>query len=352
LIISVDTALRPLLFRGISPHIVVAGDPQEANFDHFRMIPSEKTRNIFLVADLRVSPLVFDFWQGKIFICDFGSEIMRWITRFSGEIGRLSVWGSVSTVAVSLAYEIGSDPIILLGQDLAYTGGRRYASYTWVDEMGINLVNPEGEGLSMEKDLWDREVWTARNMVSYRDWMAQFFKKVRGSFINSTEGGILKDNLAVMNFVEVANRVLSEPFDAFSILESKWIPFRKRSKFKENLLRELKLLKKKVEEVRSFCEEALSLFKESYDKIVEDIRGMEEKLKMMWRDYPFLGEGFLSYIVSFNRSIERSRMGSQGDYLDRERDAYLFLFAGIRDRALRYEEVIETSMRMLGGEGS
>jgi hypothetical protein len=39
----------------------------------------------------------------------------------------LSVCGSVSTLAFSLAQQLGCSPIVLVGQDLAYTGGEAYA---------------------------------------------------------------------------------------------------------------------------------------------------------------------------------------------------------------------------------
>ncbi|MDK2871314.1 MAG: hypothetical protein PWQ16_666 [bacterium] len=350
LLIAVDTALRPLLYRGIHPHVVVAGDPQDANFDHFRLIDPKETQNIFLVADLRVSPLIFDFWRGKIFICDFGSEIVRWVTRLAGEMGRISVWGSVSTVAISLAYELGCDPIALIGQDLAYTGARKYASYTWIDETGINSVDAEGDGLLVEKNIWGRDTHTAKNMLSYRDWLSQFFRKNRGNYINSTEGGILKDDVMVANFVEVAYNFLREPLGILSILENRWMPFRKKDKFKSVILRELGMLEKRIREIKSFCEEKLSIFEKLYDKIGKDLQEAEEKLKSMWRDYPFLNEVFLPVIFSFNRNIEKARLASEEEYLRREREAYFLLFAGIVEIASNYEKVIGSSMRLLRGE--
>lgn len=346
LLIAVDTALRPLIFRNIHPHIVVAGDPQEANFDHFRIIDPEETRNMFLVADLRISPLIFNFWQGGIFICDFGSEIMRWFTSFVGEIGRLTVWGSVSTVAISLAYELGCNPIILIGQDLAYTGLKRYASYTWVDETAYNLVEPENEGLIRDRDVWDREVWTARNLVAYRDWLVQFFKKTKNVFVNSTEGGILKE-VRVMNFVDVANKALKDSFDVLSIIKRRWMPFKKNEKLKGVILGELEFLKERVLKIKSFCDEKLSLLEKSYDKIIEDIRNSEEELKFMWKEYPFIGDAFLPYFLSFNREIEKSRSISSELSLIKEREAYIFLFAGVRDMALKYIEAIDASIRLL-----
>ncbi|MCS7233174.1 MAG: DUF115 domain-containing protein [Synergistetes bacterium] len=347
LLIAVDTALRPLIVRNIRPHIVVAGDPQEANFDHFRIIDPEETKNIFLVADLRVSSLIFDFWKGGIFICDFGSEIMRWIKGLLGEVGRLTVWGSVSTVAISLAYEFGCDPLILIGQDLAYTGFRRYASYTWIDETTNNLVDPEGEGLIKDRDLWGREVWTARNMVAYRDWLGQFFRKTKGLFVNSTEGGILKEEVKIVNFVDIANRVLRDTFDSLSVIRKRWTPFRRNERIKSVILEEINSLKGKVRKIKSFCEEKLSLLERCCDKIVEGVRNTEGELKLLWKEHPWLGDVFLPYFLSFNREIEKSRTMPPENSLVREYEAYVFLFTGVKNMALKYEEAIDTSIKLL-----
>ncbi|MBC7332564.1 MAG: hypothetical protein H5T91_09130 [Synergistetes bacterium] len=128
------------------------------------------------------------------------------------------------------------------------------------------------------------------------------------------------------------------------------MPFRKKDKFKSVILRELGMLEKRIREIKSFCEEKLSIFEKLYDKIGKDLQEAEEKLKSMWRDYPFLNEVFLPVIFSFNRNIEKARLASEEEYLRREREAYFLLFAGIVEIASNYEKVIGSSMRLLRGE--
>ncbi|MGF1468327.1 MAG: 6-hydroxymethylpterin diphosphokinase MptE-like protein [Sandaracinaceae bacterium] len=45
-------------------------------------------------------------------------------------VGTLAYGGSVATAAFALAHRLGADPVVLVGQDLAYTAGRGYASDT------------------------------------------------------------------------------------------------------------------------------------------------------------------------------------------------------------------------------
>jgi hypothetical protein len=59
----------------------------------------------------------------------------------------LDYGASVATAAFALAHAWGADPIVLVGQDLAYTGGRVYASGTPYDGM---IARRDGEELVLE----------------------------------------------------------------------------------------------------------------------------------------------------------------------------------------------------------
>src|SRR3954470_5278732 len=61
----------------------------------------------------------------------------------------LSVSGSVSTLDFSLAQRLGCSPLVLLGQDLAYTDGRAYAVGTAYEDSRVRLG---ADGQSLEHD--------------------------------------------------------------------------------------------------------------------------------------------------------------------------------------------------------
>ncbi len=64
----------------------------------------------------------------------------------------LSVSGSVTTLAFSLAERLGCSPIVFLGQDLAYTGGKAYAQGTPYE---ASRVRVGADGQSLEHDWCD-----------------------------------------------------------------------------------------------------------------------------------------------------------------------------------------------------
>ena len=68
-----------------------------------------------------------------------------------GRANGLAVCGSVSTLAFSLAQRLGCSPIVLVGQDLAYTDGQAYAAGTpyagsrvKLSADGASLIHPGG----------------------------------------------------------------------------------------------------------------------------------------------------------------------------------------------------------------
>lgn len=71
----------------------------------------------------------------------------------------LSVSGSVSTLAFSLAQRLGCSPIVFVGQDLAYTGGRAYAPGSAYEESRVRLA---ADGQSFEHD-WCETLKTTHN---------------------------------------------------------------------------------------------------------------------------------------------------------------------------------------------
>jgi hypothetical protein len=66
--------------------------------------------------------------------------------------GGLSVSGSVSTLAFSLALRLGCSPIVFVGQDLAYTGGEAYAAGSAYQESRVRLA---ADGEHLEHDWCD-----------------------------------------------------------------------------------------------------------------------------------------------------------------------------------------------------
>jgi Protein of unknown function DUF115 len=132
-----------------------------------------------------------------------------------GKANGLAVCGSVSTLAFSLAQRLGCSPIVLVGQDLAYTEGQAYATGTPYEGSRVR-VSDDGQSLEHERSatlqatsgsLVEKEplqqiaAWGERGTVhstigfsAVRNWLevaAEVLKDERPEqrVINATEGG-------------------------------------------------------------------------------------------------------------------------------------------------------------------
>lgn len=123
----------------------------------------------------------------------------------------LAFGGSVALTAWSLAYWYGCDPIILIGMDLAYTGGKAYAANTkWEEQRVVRHEQQQGHfktdliefvgcpdrGRDKQVTVVDAPSWggqgtveTSHEMLTYRTWLEEVSRKCNVTIINATEGG-------------------------------------------------------------------------------------------------------------------------------------------------------------------
>ena len=151
LVIAVDTAYRVLAREGIHADLVVALDFTDLNVRHFEgMNPSP---DAFLVMEPQVHPEIPERFDRPAFIFRgsaeerrerFSNPVLRWLFLRTEEKGHLVSVATTSITALDLARQAGCPGIALLGQDLAYTGGARYAKGAMQEETGLAAARDPG----------------------------------------------------------------------------------------------------------------------------------------------------------------------------------------------------------------
>ncbi len=195
LIIALDTSYKILIKHGIEPHFCLAVDPQVVNARYFEGTGHTET---ILVADPMVHPSVFRNFKGRAVIAGIAFDLLKWIETIAGEKGEITHGGSVSTNAYDFTRRIGASPIILVGQDLAFTGGYAHARGSYLDEL-IHLRT----GRLYSAEMFNRfqltalprivmrgmrsdTVWTNQKMMIFLAW---FEKRKNPDLINATYDG-------------------------------------------------------------------------------------------------------------------------------------------------------------------
>lgn len=219
-LIAVDTSLKPLLNAGLEPHLICTGDPQEANWKHLR---GAQTKTSYLVAEPMTYPLSIESFKQRLFIASYGDKVMQWIHKYIPDVGNTLCWGSVATMAFDLARKMGCDPIIFVGQDLSFPGGRTYVKGTYFEEeekqdMSVEAFEKKHVTYTLT-DIYGQPVKTNRQMFAYKEWFRTEFARTSARIVNATEGGILKEGCEIMPFKDAVDKYLAEEFDAEEIIK-------------------------------------------------------------------------------------------------------------------------------------
>lgn len=196
-IVAVDTSYRILMAQGIEPHFCIVVDPQMINARYFE--GSRPSRTI-LVADPTVHPSVFRLFRGRVAMTGVAFQLMKWIEKLTGDRGEITHGGSVSTNAYDFAKRLGCSPVVLVGQDLAFTGGYAHARGSYLDEQVhlrtgrlytaemMNRFQLTALPKIFVKGISGGRVHTNQKMMIFLSW---FEKRRDADLVNATHDGAL-----------------------------------------------------------------------------------------------------------------------------------------------------------------
>lgn len=202
LIIAVDKTWPILKAAGIEPHVVVAIDPRRPC-----SWGDEPPENVWFLSAASCNPEVVHSIKNK-HIVSFGNPLHEKIFKpMIGDRGVLHTGGSVATNAFSFGRLMGASPLIMIGQDLAYTGGASHASgYLWPKTLD-EAKNLKGDGFREIEGYYGDRVHVDRQLDSYRKWYEDFMRAYpHEKVINATEGGAKINGTLQIPFTEACAR--------------------------------------------------------------------------------------------------------------------------------------------------
>jgi hypothetical protein len=241
-IIAAQTTLRPLLAAGARPHFVTALDYHEISRRFYEGITAEDVGDTTLVADPKAHPVILDAFPGPVRCCanDFLDKVLGNLRR---PMGKLPAGATVAHLAVYTAKYLGCDPIVMIGQDLAFSDGLYYAPGTAIEEVWAPELNPFNTiemmqwqriarhrlHLSRVRDTDGKSIYTDTQMLTY---LAQFerdfaqYKQSGVKIIDATEGGIPKQHTVAMPLAEVLDQYASRPLPPLPVADRPLDPAR------------------------------------------------------------------------------------------------------------------------------
>lgn len=200
LIIAGGSTIAALSNHGIVPHLGLALDPNAEEFDRLKTASAYEMPLIYAT---RLQPDVFNTANGErgYLVSDTGGPCERYFEKqmsieddpVGPELGPEAF--SVTTIAIALAVEMGCNPILLDGIDLAYTGMKRYATgvlpSSSVELSDMLKQKKAPDRMLRRKDIHGHYVHTLVKWVMESECIASFAKAHPESrFINVAKGGI------------------------------------------------------------------------------------------------------------------------------------------------------------------
>jgi hypothetical protein len=255
IVLAVDTAVGALLKNDIQPDFIVTMDAKKSNYlKHLSEHLSSIEVDTVIISELASHPLLQQNWKGKTAFFTMKRNLSQWIEKITGDFNILDTGGTVSHSMVDFAYKMGANPIILIGQDLAYTDMKSHASNTAFEKRNIS------DKKLIEIDGINGKVYTDKGLLSMATFFNNYFNKHQDrEFIDATEGGVKFDNIQTNDLKSVLNQYCNKKFNIKSRLKDVYSEI--------DLIKKEKLYKKLISQLN-----------ETYNELISSIQITEKQI--------------------------------------------------------------------------
>lgn len=257
LIIAIDTSVKLLLKEGIIPDIYISIDARKP----LELFTDPRIHDIPVCVAPFSIPEAIEKQRCRTFVSMGVSYVGRLCKPLKKTFGFLGDGGTVAHNAFCLALEARMSPIILVGQDLAYTNEQTHAK-------GVDYGSEveEDDGTIWVEDIYGNPVRTIENLNIYRQWYENVIrttvpKDIR--VIDATEGGAKIDGTEIRSLKEVIEEECTQEYDFKKIIES--VPQLFEQKEKEWLREEFRKIPHCMQEILETAEKSVDIYRNIYE---------------------------------------------------------------------------------------
>lgn len=195
IILCVGRAVRVLLKEGVTPDFIIITDSSEDLYNsQLKGLDIEVPIIVLSTCDKNV----MKYYKGKKYIAfqngfDKAEKLAKKLSIETIETG-----GSVATTGPDIAIRMGCNPIVFVGQDLAFSKGQTHSKDTYSKE--VNHISI----LRKIKDIEGNDIYTSKNLSIYLRWIENRIREEKDiTFIDATEGGARIIGTKVINLIDV-----------------------------------------------------------------------------------------------------------------------------------------------------
>jgi hypothetical protein len=356
--IAVDTVFKTLLRFGVRPDYVVTLDYSKISRKYFDGLPPDV--DTVLVCDPKVSWAVVDAYRGpKLFTQ--GPYLDALLSGLPGNKGELPPGATVAHLAFALARYLEAEPILFVGQDLAYPYGITHLPGTpihdaWIPELNLfqtvemkeweEILRIRGR-LRRVEDIHGHSIYTDEQMDTYLQRFEREFDGCPVPVLDATEGGARKRGTQVVTLVSVLDSFVAPALDRS--VQERFGSAEPDEALRTKGLEALGLRRQTLEAFLKVCERTFHLLKEIHramglgnrEKVSRLVRRMEEvKKEVRVHDEAFRLVAELVQADEYQRTRRDREIGVrgyQGDELQRKQ----------LERDLAYVEGLKSGTQLL-----
>lgn len=242
-IIAVDASIRTVLQAGVRPDLLCSIDPNSPE----RFFTGLDTKKIFWACNQLSNPILLEKYAKHIFY--YGSFGKRWDNIMQDELKyifpSITSGGSVSTEAFMLALHLGFRKIVLIGQDLAFTGGVSHTKGVG-DALGDNDEYIKSRHLVEVEGIDGTLLQTDSQMLIYKQWFEKgiHINKESIRVIDATEGGARIKGTEIQTLSNVIQTECTQEFSMYNI--EKEIPPMFSAEKQQELLNTMKTIRNDI----------------------------------------------------------------------------------------------------------
>lgn len=362
---AVQTTLKPLIEHGIVPDFVTSLDFHAMSQKFFEGLGG--LQDTHLVAEPKATWHVIDNYCGPISLLD-----NAWARLVIGDSlaarGGLQAGATVAHLAFYLAVYMGCDPIIFVGQDLAFTGHVFYVPGVEIHRAWRSEINRFN---SMEQKEWDRivrnrpilrrvsgveggELYTDDLLFTYLEQFETDIAAVPARVINATQGGARIRGTDAMPLREATERFCSREIAPERFAYRRTFTWRDPARLGATR-DQLEWRIKEFDEVIEVCDELVTLLEElegltddpgRFNKRLIRVDELRTKVHQESRGYQIVNAAM--QLAEFRRFRADRRIGAEEmedvERAKRQIDRDVEFVTGVRDGAVEVKPILTEAL--------
>ncbi len=354
LILSGGRTVKALLENGIEPDIVFSIDAGDIAYDTLQ----GKAENDFpLITTVISSDKVVEAHRGKKMYMNVSEY--KGLVDYLGdrEIDTMLQGGSVANTMLSCAKFMGCNPVIFIGQDLAYTDKKVHA----VNSTITGHVNDVEKGTLEVEDINGNTVQTSKVFLSFLRWFEMFIESNSDiKYIDATEGGAKIKGTEITTLKECIQDYCVEDLNIEERVKELFEGEPADSKVVDECIGKLKEIKRDLEKVRRNCDRGIGLCQKMIDhyekgtdiKIGKLLNTLEKVDKSILR-YKYCNHSVTSLISPSILRVELSKEFAEPmNEKDNAKGARLgkktmAIYQAIRDVGMKIPDMIDNCIKKL-----